>query len=294
MAAEGGAAHLALARELARRFGALAEVRAVAAGGSVATGAAGPGSDLDLYVFTAGEPPLAARRAMVAALGDGGRVELDLRYWDPGDAWFSAAGVEVDVVYWDARWIGEQLERVLTRHEPSVGYSTCHWRTLRHMLPLFDRDGWLARLQARAQAPYPQALADAIIARNHPLLRDAIPCYRAQIAKALARGDDVSVNHRVAALLASYFDVLFALNRELHPGEKRLVAAAQAQCERLPAQLAGDVAAVLAASAAAASAAAASALAAAGLLGAIDALADGLDALLLAAGYDPRTGRRAP
>ena len=93
----------------------------------------------------------------------------------------------------------------------------------------------------------------------------------------------------MAALLASYFDVLFALNRELHPGEKRLVAAAQAQCERLPAQLAGDVAAVLAASAAAASAPAA-----AGLLGAIDALADGLDALLLAAGYDPRTGRRAP
>ena len=154
MAAEGGAAHLALARELARRFSALAEVQAVAAGGSVAAGAVGPGSDLDLYVFTAGEPPLAARRAI------GGRAwaMAAASSWTcttgPGRRLVQRAGVEVDVVYWDARWIGEQLERVLTHHEPSVGYSTCHWRTLRHMLPLFDRDGWLARLQARAQAAY--------------------------------------------------------------------------------------------------------------------------------------------
>jgi hypothetical protein len=29
----------------------------------------------------------------------------------------------------------------------------------------------------------------------------------------------VSLNHRTAALLASYFDVLFALNRVHHPGD---------------------------------------------------------------------------
>jgi hypothetical protein len=54
------------------------------------------------------------------------------------------------------------------------------------------------------------------------------------------------VNHRIAALLASAFDVLFAVNRETHPGEKRLVALALARCPRRPPRLAEDVAALLA------------------------------------------------
>ncbi|MDE5697406.1 MAG: hypothetical protein K2I96_08360 [Lachnospiraceae bacterium] len=44
----------------------------------------------------------------------------------------------------------------------------------------------------------------------------------------------VSVNHRTAAFLESYFDIIFALNRLTHPGEKRMVQYAKEQAEILP------------------------------------------------------------
>ncbi len=63
--------------------------------------------------------------------------------------------------------------------------------------------------------------------------------------KAARRGDLVSVNHRVAALLASYFDVVFAANGVLHPGEKRLLEQAGRLCASLPQKMAAQVTAVL-------------------------------------------------
>ncbi len=72
--------------------------------------------------------------------------------------------------------------------------------------------------------------------------------YLRQVAKAAKRGDLVSVNHRVAALLASYFDILFALNRKPHPGEKRLVVLAQRDCPIRPPSMETDIANLLAAS----------------------------------------------
>ena len=55
-----------------------------------------------------------------------------------------------------------------------------------------------------------------------------------RIKKAAGRNDTVSVNHRTAAFLASYFDVLFAINRVFHPGEKKQVAFALKNCRLLP------------------------------------------------------------
>ena len=59
------------------------------------------------------------------------------------------------------------------------------------------------------------------------------------------RSSRADLNHRVAALLASYFDVIFALNRVLHPGEKRLMEWAQANCAQTPVGMAEQVAALL-------------------------------------------------
>ena len=65
--------------------------------------------------------------------------------------------------------------------------------------------------------------------------------YYDQINSAVERDDFVSVNHRCAAFLASYFDIVFALNRVLNPGEKKLVQFAKNNCKVLPEDFESDV-----------------------------------------------------
>lgn len=236
--------HLALARRIAGLFAPLPQVEAVALGGSRGDGGVGadPSSDIDVYVYTRGDIPLATRETIVEATGGATRADLGLGFWGPGDEWHHAlTGIHVDVVYFDAGWMEEQLARVLVRHEASLGYTTCFWHTIRGSMPLHDPRGWFAGLQERAAVAYPEELRRAIVALNHPVLRGVIPAYAHQLDKAAARGDLVSVNHRLAGMLASYFDIVFAVNRVPHPGEKRLIEAAVRSCPRLPDGMAVDL-----------------------------------------------------
>lgn len=241
---------LALAGRLAAYFGERTETVAVALGGSRAGAMRDAASDIDLYVLTRAEIPLAARAAIVERAGGASRADLGLTYWGPGDEWFDAAtGIEVDIVYFDFDWLAAELRRLLHDYRPSLGYTTCYWHTVLSARPLHDPAGQLAALRAEVDVPYPEALRRNIIAHNRPVLRDIIPAYAVQIEKAVKRGDWVSANHRLAALLASYFDILFAFNRVPHPGEKWLVAKAEALCARRPVAMAVDLAEVLAAAA---------------------------------------------
>lgn len=238
-------AHAEIAMGLARRYAQLPQVQAVALAGSRAVGgvAHDDSSDIDLCVYVRDEIDLDARRAIVGQAVT--RAEVGNAFWGQGDEWVDAAtGIHVDVVLWDCDWITDQVARSLERHEAGMGYSTCFWHTVRGSIVLADPDGWFAALQATADAPYPEPLRSRVIALNHAVLREAIPAYAVQVASAARRGDLVSVNHRLAGLLASYFDVLFALNRATHPGEKRLVQAACA-LPLVPVGMADDVADVL-------------------------------------------------
>jgi hypothetical protein len=115
------------------------------------------------------------------------------------------------------------------------------------------------------------------VEKNHPVLRRKLSSYLEQIELALRRADPVSVQHRVTAVLASYFDILFAVNRVPNPGEKRLLAHARRLCPKRPPGLEPQVEAVIRA---------------VGhpeqdLLSNLHALLDGLDTLLVSEGLLP-------
>jgi hypothetical protein len=230
----GSAAALAVANRIARQFDSLPQVEAVALAGSCTSDFPDSDSDVDLYVYVTEDIPFEARREIAVGAP---HAEIGNATWEPGDEWVDGeTGTRVDVMYRHVRWIEEQLDRVLVRHEASVGYSTCFWYNVLHSKPLFDRTGWFAALQWSAQVEYPPELKQNVIAKNLRLLRSTQSSYLRQIELALKRNDPVSVNHRVAALVASYFDVLFALNELPHPGEKRLLQHAS-QCAKRPPEM---------------------------------------------------------
>ncbi len=236
----------ALVREIAAAYAAWPAVEAVALGGSRA-GPLEPGddADVDLYVYRRGAISAAARARVP---GPGAHdVEIGNTFWEDGDEWIAASPpVGVDVMFRAVAWIEDEIARTLDRREARLGYSTCFLYNVQTCRPVFDRNGWLAALKARASAPYPDALRAAVIAKNHPVLRRARSAYLRQIDAAAARDDRVAVQHRVTALLASYFDVIFAANALAHPGEKRLVTFAVERCPSTPEGLAEDVRGLLA------------------------------------------------
>jgi hypothetical protein len=234
-----------LANTVAEQYQGIPGVETIALGGSQTSGTLDRHSDIDLYVYSKEIVPLVQRKAIVEKLG-ASKADLNLTFWDTGDEWFDReTGIEVDVIYWSPTWIEEQLERVLTAHQASLGYTTCFWRTVKNSQILYDRAGWFAKLQEKSNQPYPVQLKRAIVAKNHPVLRTVIPSYYGQIQKALERHDLVSVNHRLAALFASYFDALFALNEVLNPGEKKILRFVKEECSRIPPSLEGQIERIL-------------------------------------------------
>lgn len=264
---------MTLAENTAQKFSTIPSVKAVTLAGSRTTTAADARSDFDMYVYTTAEIPLDTRRRIAEMFAE--RIEINNQFWEPGDEWIdSQTGTGVDVMYRHPQWIEEQLGRVLVKHQAAVGYSTCFWHNVLFSRILYDRSGWFEQLQQHADQPYPEALRRAIVAKNHPILRRNISSYLHQLESAAARHDYASLNHRTAALLASYFDILFAVNRLPHPGEKRLAAYAKKFCARTPERMEDQIKALIATTAPPQGRLA--------VIQAANALIDGLETLLLA------------
>ncbi len=190
-------------------------------------------SDYDLYVYSEKPLSLDVRHEMSALFAS--KAEIGNSFFDEGDEMFLTDGTAVDIMYRSLEWAQHQVDWVWKGHHASVGYSSAFIHNLKTSTILYDKDGRFAQIQKQLESPYPKELTKAIIAKNYPLLRTKLMAsYYEQIEHAILRSDLVSQAHRTSALLASYFDILFAINAQTHPGEKKLVVWAKKTCPLLP------------------------------------------------------------
>jgi hypothetical protein len=225
-----------LAQTIAAKFSSLPQVLAVVLAGSQTALVADTLSDLDFYIYISEEISVEIRAAIAKQFAS--RFEINNQFWENGDEWIDKhSGLGIDIMYRNPNWIEDQLNSILVKHRPNVGYTTCFWFNVLHSQILFDRTGWFENLLSIAKQSYPNPLRKAIIAKNYPIIRKNISSYFHQIELAVERQDWISINHRITALLASYFDIVFAVNYVPHPGEKRLVEYVKKLCQKYPKNL---------------------------------------------------------
>ena len=213
-------------------FESLEEVDAVVLGGSRSTEVYDANSDYDIYVYCKGE--LTSEQKRIAVEPFCSEAEIGNHYWELEDNCVLKNGVPIDIIYRTTEMFEQYLATVVDGATAFNCYTTCFWHNIINSKVLFDKSGTFTALQKKYTIPYPEELRKNIISKNRKLLGGVLPAYDKQIKKAEERGDLVSVHHRITEFLASYFDVIFALNRLTHPGEKRLVSLCKKNCKILP------------------------------------------------------------
>ena len=217
---------------LFRDFSDLAQVEAIALGGSRAGEVFDEKSDYDIYLYCTGEVTEEEKRPILEKYCS--YLELSNHFWELEDNCRLKNGIDMDILYRNLDDFVLDVASVVEQKNARNGYTTCMWHNLPTCKIVYDANGRLTEAKRRFSVPYPQELKRNIIDRNCKLLYAYMPAYSDQIRKAVKRNDLVSINHRTAAFMESYFDVIFALNEQTHPGEKRLIRLAKERCAILP------------------------------------------------------------
>lgn len=218
--------------DLFRELSALSQVEAIALGGSRAGSYYDDKSDYDIYLYCTAPVTEDERRSILSKYCS--YVEYGNQYWELEDNGTLNTGIDFDLLFRNLDDLTAGVAQVVEHCQPCNAYTTCMWHNLMTCMIIYDEKGRLAAAKERFNVPYPRKLKENIISRGWKLLHESMPAYELQIKKAANRGDLVSVNHRVAAYLETYFDILLALNERTHPGEKRLIQLCREMCPVLP------------------------------------------------------------
>ena len=169
--------------------------------------------------------------------------EIGNDYFEHGDEMIlKESGICLDFMYRDLSWIEGEMEYVWRGCNSKIGYTTAFLYNIKHSNILYDKEGKFKKFQDELNLEYPEKLKNNIIEKNFNVMYGKkIASFYEQLEKAVKRNDIVSINHRISAILSSYFDILFALNKELHVGEKKLIQYALKLCRKIPDNFEKDI-----------------------------------------------------
>ena len=219
--------------QLVNEYKRIPEVKAITLAGSGANGRKDNYSDIDIDIIVSKEIDNDRRIQIIKKVSD--YMEVGNDYWGDGDEFLLRnSDIQVDIAYFQINCIKDQISNILDRNIACIGYTTCIWHNVKNAVIVYDRDGVFTELQNKCKIAYPEKLKNNIVKKNYPILRRGFSSYYNQITKALRRNDLVSINHRLSAFIASYFDILFAINEIPHPGEKKLIDIIENQCNIKP------------------------------------------------------------
>lgn len=212
----------------------LPQVEAIALGGSRAGIHFDEKSDYDIYLYCTAPIAEETRREILGKYTS--YVEYGNHFWELEDNGSFKNGIDFDLLFRNLDDFTAGVAAVVEQFQESNAYTSCMWHNLITCKIIYDANGRLTAAQQRFNVPYPEQLKQNIVTRGWNLLCNSMPAYVEQIKKAADRNDLVSVNHRTAAFLETYFDVIFAINGKTHPGEKRLMQLCKEYCPILPEQ----------------------------------------------------------
>ena len=221
-----------MVEQLFKELSLLEEVEAIALGGSRAGENYDEKSDYDVYLYV--NSPISEEKRKNILKKFCSYMEIGNSFWEYEDNCVLNNGIEIDILYRDMKDFMKGIERVVAECQPNNSYTTCMWHNLITCKILYDKNGTLEKYKNKYTINYPKQLKENIIKRQLELIDSSMPAYPNQIKKAILRKDFVSINHRITEFLASYFDLLFAINEVTHPGEKRLIQFCKKQCKILP------------------------------------------------------------
>lgn len=226
--------------QIVNEFKRLDEVVAITLAGSCATGRKDTYSDIDIDIII--NKDIAVEKRTVIAKKFSDIMEINNSFWGASDEFILRnSSIQVDIAYFDFKWLKDELNNVLDNYNVSLGYTTCFWHNVINSIIVYDKTNSFKELQERYKIAYPMELKKNIIDKNYPILKNKFSAYYNQIGKAINRRDLVNVNNRVSAFLDSYFDIIFAINEIPHPGEKRVLNIAKTMCNKLPKEFAENI-----------------------------------------------------
>lgn len=219
-------------QDIFNEFAKLSQVRSIAVGGSRAIKRNDEFSDYDVYVYATEPISIGQRRDILEDYCSS--MALDNHYREHEDVCIMEDGAQLNIVYRELNEFMEGIVRVVEEYEPLDRCTTSMWHSLLTGRIAYDKGGLLAEAKEKYDLPYPQKLKDNIVSHHMNLIKYGIPSFMAQMEKAMKRKDMVNINQCAKRFLDSYFDIVFALNEKLHPGEKRLIQICTEECKILP------------------------------------------------------------